>query len=188
MPDMPARSVHWSRFAPPTLGSPGMDGVVASPAETAAVRAIVGPDMAVVIPGIRPAGSEAGDQKRIATPAAAIKAGADYLVVGRPITAASDPKSAPTPLPPKSRSPPTRENNVAKGYWVVRVDVSNPDEYAKYAVGNPAIFAKFGGRFIARGGKSAAVEGSGRTRNVLIEFPDYETALACFNSANTRRI
>ncbi|MEJ0011402.1 MAG: orotidine-5'-phosphate decarboxylase [Bauldia sp.] len=72
----------------------GMDGVVASPAETAAVRTIVGPDMAVVIPGIRPSGSDAGDQKRIATPAAAIQAGADYLVVGRPVTAAADPKSA----------------------------------------------------------------------------------------------
>jgi orotidine-5'-phosphate decarboxylase len=72
----------------------GMDGVVASPAEAATVRHIVGPKVAIVTPGIRPAGSEAGDQKRIATPAAAIHAGADYLVVGRPITAAPDPKSA----------------------------------------------------------------------------------------------
>jgi orotidine-5'-phosphate decarboxylase len=72
----------------------GMDGVVASPAEAAAVRQIVGPDMAVVIPGIRPSGSNAGDQKRIATPAEAIHAGADYLVVGRPVTGAADPKSA----------------------------------------------------------------------------------------------
>jgi len=72
----------------------GMDGLVASPAEAAAVRAIVGPDMAIVTPGIRPAGATADDQKRIATPAAAIQAGADYLVVGRPITAAADPKAA----------------------------------------------------------------------------------------------
>jgi orotidine-5'-phosphate decarboxylase len=72
----------------------GMDGLVASPAEAAAVRAIVGPEMAIVTPGIRPAGASADDQKRIATPAAAIKAGADYLVVGRPVTAAQDPKSA----------------------------------------------------------------------------------------------
>lgn len=71
---------------------------------------------------------------------------------------------------------------MAKGYWVVRVDVSNADEYAKYAAGNPAIFAKFGGRFLARGGRSTVVEGSGRARNVLIEFPDFEAALACFNS------
>ena len=72
----------------------GMNGIVASPTEAAAVRAVVGPDVAIVTPGIRPAGSDAGDQKRIATPAAAIRAGADYLVVGRPITGASDPKAA----------------------------------------------------------------------------------------------
>jgi orotidine-5'-phosphate decarboxylase len=72
----------------------GMDGIVASPAEAAAVRAIVGSDIAIVTPGIRPAGSDAGDQKRIATPRDAIKAGADYLVVGRPITAAADPRAA----------------------------------------------------------------------------------------------
>jgi orotidine-5'-phosphate decarboxylase len=72
----------------------GMDGIVASPAEAGALRAIVGPDMAIVTPGIRPAGSAAGDQKRIATPASAIRSGADYLVVGRPVTGATDPKRA----------------------------------------------------------------------------------------------
>jgi orotidine-5'-phosphate decarboxylase len=71
-----------------------MDGIVASPAEAAAVRKIVGPDVAIVTPGIRPAGAGADDQKRIATPAAAIQAGADYLVVGRPITSSPDPKGA----------------------------------------------------------------------------------------------
>jgi len=71
----------------------GMDGVVASPAEAAAVRAVVG-DMAIVTPGIRPAGVAADDQKRAATPEAAIRAGADYLVVGRPITMAADPLAA----------------------------------------------------------------------------------------------
>jgi len=72
----------------------GMDGIVAAPLEAGAVRAIVGPDIAIVTPGIRPAGGDAGDQKRVATPAAAITAGADYLVVGRPITATSDPRRA----------------------------------------------------------------------------------------------
>ncbi len=72
----------------------GADGLVCSPEEAAAVRALVGPDMALVTPGIRPAGAAAGDQKRIMTPAAAIAAGADYLVVGRPIVAAADPKAA----------------------------------------------------------------------------------------------
>jgi orotidine-5'-phosphate decarboxylase len=72
----------------------GMNGVVASPAEAAAVRRIVGPDMAIVTPGVRPAGAAIGDQKRVATPASAIAAGADYLVVGRPVTTAADPRAA----------------------------------------------------------------------------------------------
>ena len=71
----------------------GMDGVVASPAEAAAVRALIGPDMVLVTPGVRPAGTASGDQKRVATPAAAIAAGVDYLVVGRPVTTASDPRA-----------------------------------------------------------------------------------------------
>jgi orotidine-5'-phosphate decarboxylase len=72
----------------------GVDGLVCAVEEAAKVRAIVGSRLALVTPGIRPAGAEAGDQKRIATPAAAIAAGADYLVVGRPIVAAADPKAA----------------------------------------------------------------------------------------------
>ena len=72
----------------------GIDGLVCSPEEAANVRAIAVAGMALVTPGIRPAGAEAGDQKRIMTPAAAIAAGADYLVVGRPIVAASDPRAA----------------------------------------------------------------------------------------------
>jgi orotidine-5'-phosphate decarboxylase len=72
----------------------GVDGLVCSPEEAADVRAVAGSGMALVTPGIRPAGAEAGDQKRIMTPAAAIAAGADYLVVGRPIVAASDPRAA----------------------------------------------------------------------------------------------
>jgi orotidine-5'-phosphate decarboxylase len=71
----------------------GVDGLVCSPEEAANVRAIAGAGMALVTPGIRPAGAEAGDQKRIMTPSAAIAAGADYLVVGRPIVAASDPRA-----------------------------------------------------------------------------------------------
>ncbi|WP_421725338.1 orotidine-5'-phosphate decarboxylase [Bauldia sp.] len=72
----------------------GMDGVVASPTEAAAVRRIVGTEMAIVTPGVRPAGAATGDQKRVATPRDAIRAGADYLVVGRPITGDADPKAA----------------------------------------------------------------------------------------------
>jgi orotidine-5'-phosphate decarboxylase len=72
----------------------GVDGVVCSAEEAARIRPIVGAKLKLVTPGIRPAGAEAGDQKRIMTPAAAIAAGADYLVVGRPIIAAADPKVA----------------------------------------------------------------------------------------------
>jgi orotidine-5'-phosphate decarboxylase len=72
----------------------GVDGVVCSGKEASSVRPIIGPSMALVIPGIRPVGAATGDQKRITTPAAAIAAGANYLVVGRPIIEAEDPKLA----------------------------------------------------------------------------------------------
>jgi orotidine-5'-phosphate decarboxylase len=72
----------------------GMGGIVCSPEEAKAVRAILGPHMAIVTPGIRPAGADKGDQKRIATPRDALKSGASHLVVGRPISAAADPRSA----------------------------------------------------------------------------------------------
>ena len=72
----------------------GVDGVVASPLEAAAVRSIVGPRMTIVTPGVRSAGVDAGDQKRIATPAEAMRDGADYLVIGRQITRAADPAAA----------------------------------------------------------------------------------------------
>ena len=72
----------------------GMGGIVCSAAEASAVRAIVGPDMAVVTPGIRPAGAEHGDQKRVVTPAKAIRDGASHLVVARPIVEAVDRKAA----------------------------------------------------------------------------------------------
>lgn len=72
----------------------GIDGLVCAGEEAAMLRPIVGAGMVLVTPGIRPAGAEAGDQKRIMTPTAAIAAGADHLVVGRPIVAASDPQAA----------------------------------------------------------------------------------------------
>lgn len=72
----------------------GVDGLVCSAAEATMLREIVGPTMLLVTPGIRPAGADKGDQKRVMTPAAAIAAGADYLVVGRPIVAADDPAAA----------------------------------------------------------------------------------------------
>src|SRR3984885_2721991 len=72
----------------------GIDGLVCSPEEAASLHKIVGHQMDLVTPGIRPAGSATGDQKRIMTPARAIAAGADYLVVGRPVLEAGDPKAA----------------------------------------------------------------------------------------------
>jgi orotidine-5'-phosphate decarboxylase len=72
----------------------GMGGIVCSADEAAAVRKIVGPELAVVTPGIRPAGAEHGDQKRVMTPAAAIRAGASHLVVARPIVNAPDRRAA----------------------------------------------------------------------------------------------
>lgn len=72
----------------------GLDGVVASPHEAALARRIGGPDFLVVTPGVRPAGASLDDQARAATPAAALKAGASHLVIGRPIAAAPDPRAA----------------------------------------------------------------------------------------------
>ena len=72
----------------------GVDGLVCAAEEAASLRSIAGANMTLVTPGIRPAGSERGDQKRVMTPARAVAAGADYLVVGRPILAAADPQAA----------------------------------------------------------------------------------------------
>ena len=71
---------------------------------------------------------------------------------------------------------------MAKGYWIARVDVNNEDGFKPYAAANAAIFKKFGGRYVVRGGKFDGMEGSSRSRNVVIEFPDYATALACYRS------
>ena len=72
----------------------GVDGLILSPEEVSAMRALLGPDITLITPGIRPSGSAAGAQKRIMTPANAIEAGADYLVIGRPVTQADDPKAS----------------------------------------------------------------------------------------------
>jgi uncharacterized protein (DUF1330 family) len=71
---------------------------------------------------------------------------------------------------------------MAKGYWIARVDVHDADGYKPYTAANPAIFKKYGGRFVVRGGRFEAPEGKSRSRNVVIEFPDYATAIACYRS------
>ena len=69
-----------------------------------------------------------------------------------------------------------------KGYWIARVDVSDPEAYKEYVAANAAAFAKYGARFLVRGGRFEAKEGAARERNVVIEFPSYEAALECFHS------
>jgi len=91
IPEGPARRVD--RLAELARAS-GLDGLVCSPREAAALRRRFGPNLVLVCPGVRPSGTSAGDQKRVATPAEAAAAGADYIVVGRPISRASDPASA----------------------------------------------------------------------------------------------
>lgn len=71
---------------------------------------------------------------------------------------------------------------MAKGYWVARVDVRNAEAYKNYVAANGAAFAKFGGRFLVRGGAFEAPVGTARQRNIVIEFPSYKAALDCWNS------
>jgi uncharacterized protein (DUF1330 family) len=74
-----------------------------------------------------------------------------------------------------------------KGYWIARVDVMNADGYRAYVAANAEAFARHGGRFLVRAGPSETVEGQSRARNVVIEFPDYATALACYRSDEYQR-
>ena len=71
---------------------------------------------------------------------------------------------------------------MAKGYWIVRVDVKNEDGMKPYAAASPAIYEKFGGRYLVRSKKCEVPEGTTRSRHVVVEFPDYASALACYRS------
>lgn len=71
---------------------------------------------------------------------------------------------------------------MAKGYWIVSVTVHDPERYKDYVEANAPAIRKYRGRFLARGGKAETVLGHGRARNVIVEFPDFEAALACFRS------
>ena len=71
---------------------------------------------------------------------------------------------------------------MVRGYWIVRVDVHDAEAYKDYAAANGAAFAQYGGRFLVRGGAFEAVSGTARARNVVIEFPSYADALACWHS------
>lgn len=69
-----------------------------------------------------------------------------------------------------------------KGYWIARVDVTDLAGYQEYVAANAAAFAKYGARFVVRGGRFEAPEGKARARNVVLEFKDYDTAVACYHS------
>lgn len=71
---------------------------------------------------------------------------------------------------------------MSKGYWIARVDVRDPDGYPAYVETAKPAFERFGAKFLARGGKTNAIEGTGRARNVVIEFPSYQHAVDCYNS------
>lgn len=71
---------------------------------------------------------------------------------------------------------------MAKGYWIAGVDVTDPEGYKEYVAANAAAFQKYGARFIVRGGRFEAPEGTARSRNIVLEFKDYDTALACYHS------
>mgnify|MGYP003386283744 CR=1 FL=1 len=75
---------------------------------------------------------------------------------------------------------------MANGYWIGRIDVANPEGYKEYVGPASVAVGKFGGRFLARGGKYECVEGNARARNVILEFPSYEAALACWHSPEYR--
>ena len=77
---------------------------------------------------------------------------------------------------------------MAKGYWIARIDVHNMDGYKDYVAQNGAVFQQFGAKFLVRGGQHEAREGNARSRNVVLEFKDYATALACYNSPEYQRL
>jgi uncharacterized protein (DUF1330 family) len=71
---------------------------------------------------------------------------------------------------------------LAKGYWIAHVDVADPQAYKAYVAANAEAFGKYGARFLVRAGSHEVAEGASRARQVVIEFADYETALACYRS------
>jgi uncharacterized protein (DUF1330 family) len=77
---------------------------------------------------------------------------------------------------------PERSEGLAKGYWMFHTTINDPETYKKYIERDGAAFARYGARFLVRGGEHKAVEGSARDRHVIIEFESYEQALACYES------
>ena len=71
---------------------------------------------------------------------------------------------------------------MSKGYWILRVDVIDIEKFNEYASRTPEVLAKFGGKFLVRAGRHEVVEGESRSRNLIVDFPSYESAIACWNS------
>ena len=76
---------------------------------------------------------------------------------------------------------------MAKGYWIAHVEVTDPEGYKKYIAANGVAFAKYGARFLVRAGKHVVANGAAKSRQVVIEFPDYAAALACLESDEYKR-
>jgi uncharacterized protein (DUF1330 family) len=76
---------------------------------------------------------------------------------------------------------------MAKGYWIVRSEITDPEQYQKYVAANAEPLARHGGRFLVRGGSQECVEGATRSRNVVLEFPSIEAARACYRDAEYQR-
>ncbi len=76
---------------------------------------------------------------------------------------------------------------MAKGYWIAHVEVTDPEEYKKYLAANGVAFAKYGARFLVRGGTHIVAKGASKTRQVVLEFPDYATAVACHEFEEYKR-
>jgi uncharacterized protein (DUF1330 family) len=81
-----------------------------------------------------------------------------------------------------------QENNMPKGYWIVRVDIADPERYNAYTTANAKPLARYGARFIVRAGKFENPEGGSRTRNAVIEFPSYQAAVDCWHSAEYQEV
>ena len=76
---------------------------------------------------------------------------------------------------------------MSKGYWIAHVEVTNPEEYEKYRAANAEAFAKYGAKFLVRGGPFEVAEGGAKARNIVIEFPTYQQAVDCFHSPEYSR-
>ena len=140
--------------------------------------------------GAGDAGHPAGGQ-RLGRPEAHHDAGARHrsrrrLSGGRPAGGGSAAIRRPRPTPSSPRSNKQRERtkgaDMAKGYWIANVDVRDADGYKAYVAMLPDIFRKYGGRYTTRGGRTEVVEGKSRSRIVVIEFPSFEAAMACYRS------